>query len=323
MNDINVIEVDGLTKYYPEVQAVNRISFKVRQGQVVGFLGPNGAGKTTTLKMLTCFLPPTSGEARVAGHSISSDPTAVRRSIGYLPEHNALYDEMRVEEYLRFRATLKGVPWRLRQRYVQEAMDLCRLGDVKERIVSQLSKGYRQRVGLADTLVHKPPVLIFDEPTVGLDPAQIIEVRELIKQLARNNTVLLSTHYLAEVEQICDHVVIIFEGEIVASDSLESMKRGPDGEVEDLETVFMRLTSEAAKNKEKKQAEKKKQADENEPESKKVGGQGGEGESGEGKSGEGEKRAGDEERGEPGREEAGKHEAGEDKDESNDEEAGR
>jgi ABC-2 type transport system ATP-binding protein len=245
MSDINVIEVKELAKYYPEVRAVDRISFKVKKGQVVGFLGPNGAGKTTTLKMLTCFLPPTSGGATVAGHRISQDPISVRRSIGYLPEHNALYDEMRVEEYLRFRATLKGVPWRLRRKYVNEAMMLCRLETVRDRVIAQLSKGFRQRVGLADTLVHKPPILILDEPTVGLDPAQIIEVRGLIKKLAKDNTVLLSTHYLSEVEQICDHVIIIFKGKIVAADTLKELCKQPDGSTEDLETVFMRLIDKA------------------------------------------------------------------------------
>ena len=242
MNDIKVIEVKNLTKWYPDLLAVDHISFSVEKGQVVGFLGPNGAGKSTTLKMLTCFLPPTSGEAWVNGQSIAGDPTAVRRSIGYLPEHNALYEEMRVAEYLTFRATLKDVPWLLRRRYVREAMEACGLEDVADRVIGHLSKGYRQRVGLADTLVHKPPVVILDEPTVGLDPAQIIDVRALIKRLAENNTVLLSTHYLAEVEQICDHVVIIHHGKVVAADSLENLCRRPDGTREDLESVFMRLT---------------------------------------------------------------------------------
>ncbi len=245
-SDKAVIEVRDLTKWYPQVLAVDNVSFSVKQGQVVGFLGPNGAGKTTTLKMLTCFLPPTSGEAWVAGHSIAEDPAGVRRSIGYLPEHNALYEEMRVAEYLRFRATLKGVPWLLRRRYVDEAMEQCGLTEVRDRVIGHLSKGYRQRVGLADTLVHKPPVLILDEPTVGLDPAQIVEVRGLIKRLAQENTVLLSTHYLAEVEQICDWVVIIHQGRIVASDSLENLRRKPDGTQASLEEVFMRLTGSEA-----------------------------------------------------------------------------
>ncbi len=241
-SDKAVIEVRDLTKWYPQVLAVDNINFSVKQGQVVGFLGPNGAGKTTTLKMLTCFLPPTSGEAWVAGHSIAEDPAGVRRSIGYLPEHNALYQEMRVAEYLRFRATLKGVPWLLRRRYVDEAMEQCGLTDVRDRVIGHLSKGYRQRVGLADTLVHKPPVVILDEPTVGLDPAQIVDVRALIKRLAQENTVLLSTHYLAEVEQICDWVVIIHRGRIVATDSLENLTRQPDGSQATLEEVFMSLT---------------------------------------------------------------------------------
>ena len=256
MSDINVIEVEGLSKWYPEVLAVDRVSFTVKRGQVVGFLGPNGAGKTTTLKILTCFMPPTSGQAWVAGHDISKDPDGVRRSIGYLTEHNALYEEMRVAEYLRFRATLKGVPWRIRRKYVDEAMELCRLGEVKDRVIAHLSKGYRQRVGLADTLVHKPPVLIFDEPTVGLDPAQIIEVRALIKKLAQHNTVLLSTHYLAEVEQICDHVVIIHKGRVVAAESLEKLCTGPDGKPVSLEAAFMRLTGGTEGEKGKKEEKK-------------------------------------------------------------------
>lgn len=247
MSDISVIEVVDLTKWYPELLAVDRISFKVQQGQVVGFLGPNGAGKTTALKILTCFMPPTSGQAMVAGYDILKDPEGVRRSIGYLPEHNALYEEMRVVEYLRFRGSLKGVPWRLRQRYVDEAMEMCRLKDVQDRIIGHLSKGYRQRVGLADTLVHKPPVLIFDEPTVGLDPAQIIEVRALIKKLAQDNTVLLSTHYLAEVEQICDQVIVINKGRIAAAKSLTELCQGPSGQPQSLERVFMELTGMVSK----------------------------------------------------------------------------
>jgi len=244
MNDVNVIEVSNLTKWYPDVLAVNRVSFSVKKGQVVGFLGPNGAGKTTTLKILTCFLPATSGDAWVGGQSVSQDPAGVRRRIGYLPEHNALYEEMGVEEYLRFRASLKGVPWRLRRQYVEEALESCRLTEVRHRAVGHLSKGYRQRVGLADTLVHKPPLLILDEPTVGLDPGQIIEVRALVKEVAKNNTVLLSTHYLAEVEQICDHVVIIHRGVVVANDSVESVRRRPDGSTASLESVFMELIAE-------------------------------------------------------------------------------
>ncbi len=242
MSEIRVIEVKDLTKYYPEVLAVNRANFSVGKGQVVGFLGPNGAGKTTTLKMLTCFMPPTSGEAWVCGCSISADPTGVRRNIGYLPEHNALYEEMRVREYLTFRAALKGVEWRLRRSWVNEAVETCRLEEMADRVIGHLSKGFRQRVGLADTLVHKPPVLIFDEPTVGLDPAQIIEVRSLIKKLSEKNTVLLSTHYLSEVEQICDHVVVITDGKVVAADSLENLTRSPDGGKISLEEVFLDLT---------------------------------------------------------------------------------
>lgn len=242
MSDSEVIRVDGLTKEYPETTAVNRISFTVSRGEVVGFLGPNGAGKTTTLKMLTCFMPATSGSASVAGYDVATQSLQVRKSIGYLPEHNAVYDEMRVSEYLRFRAALKKVPWGRRRANVDDAIQMCGLGGVAQRVIGQLSKGYRQRVGLADTVVSKPPVVILDEPTSGMDPGQIVEVRELIRHLGKKNTVLLSTHHLPEVEHICDRVVIIDQGRIVLDATMDEVHQGPDGEERSLEEVFLNVT---------------------------------------------------------------------------------
>ncbi len=242
MSNSEVIRIEGLTKEYPETVAVDRISFSVSRGEVVGFLGPNGAGKTTTLKMLTCFMPATSGNATVAGFDIATQSLQVRRSIGYLPEHNAIYDEMRVAEYLRFRAALKKVPWRKRGEYVDEAIHMCGLKEVAQRVVGQLSKGYRQRVGLADTVVSKPPVLILDEPTSGMDPGQIVEVRELIRHLGKENTVLLSTHHLPEVEHICDRVVIIDRGRIVLDATLAEIRKSPEGKKRSLEEVFLDVT---------------------------------------------------------------------------------
>jgi ABC-2 type transport system ATP-binding protein len=239
MSDSDVIRVERLTKAYPEVTAVDEISFTVGRGEVVGFLGPNGAGKTTTLKMLTCFMPATGGQAWVNGFDIFTQSLQVRRSIGYLPEANALYEEMGVREYLRFRARLKKVPWGKRVQYVDEAIQLCALGNVAERTIGHLSKGYRQRVGLADTLVGKPPMLFLDEPTSGLDPQQIVEVRELIKRLSQENTILLSTHTLPEVEQICSRVIIINRGRIAMDDRLESVCRDAEGRPRSLEDVFI------------------------------------------------------------------------------------
>jgi ABC-2 type transport system ATP-binding protein len=247
MSDSDVIRVEGLTKSYPEVTAVDAISFSVGRGEVVGFLGPNGAGKTTTLKMLTCFMPATSGQAWVSGHDIFTESLRVRRSIGYLPEANALYEEMRVTEYLRFRAGLKKVPWGKRRSNVAEAIQLCGLERVADRTIGHLSKGYRQRVGLADTLVAKPPVLIFDEPTSGLDPQQIVEVRELIRKLAHENTILLSTHTLPEVEQICDRVIIIHRGRIVMDGRIGDVRRGKDGQERSLEEVFIEAIGDPAR----------------------------------------------------------------------------
>ncbi|HTR04030.1 MAG TPA: ATP-binding cassette domain-containing protein [Thermoanaerobaculia bacterium] len=211
-----MIEVQGLSKRYPTRLAVDDVSFSVRQGEIVGFLGPNGAGKTTTMRVLTGFLPPTSGSARVAGHDVVAQSSEARAALGYLPESAATYPEMRVDEYLAFRARLEGVATgQLRER-VNEALGQCLLAEVRHRRIENLSKGFRQRTALAGALVHQPPVLILDEPTIGLDPVQIIKIRETIRELGRDRAVLLSTHILPEVEAVCDRVLIIDRGRIVA-----------------------------------------------------------------------------------------------------------
>ena len=220
------IEVRDLTKWYGNTLALDGASFTVEKGQIVGFLGPNGAGKSTTLRILTGYLPATSGEARVNGHDVLLESLAVRASIGYMPENVPLYPEMRVEEYLRFRAGLKNVPPKDRRTAVERVIDRCRLEDVRRRLVGQLSKGFRQRVGLAESLIADPPVLILDEPTIGLDPAQIQEVRHLIKSLGEKHTVLLSSHMLTEVEKTCSHVVIVAQGRIAKTGSLAEMRKG-------------------------------------------------------------------------------------------------
>jgi ABC-2 type transport system ATP-binding protein len=220
-----MIKVSGVTKKYPARLAVDNISFDVGRGEIVGFLGPNGAGKTTTMRMLTGYLPMNAGTIEVAGYDVVTHPQEVRRRVGYLPESCPLYPDMRVDEYLRFRAELKGVKPAARKAKINEVKEQCGLTDVGKRIIGQLSKGYRQRVGLADSLVHDPELLVLDEPTVGLDPYQIRQVRELIKQLAKQHTILLSTHILPEVEAICERILIINDGQIVASDTEENLHR--------------------------------------------------------------------------------------------------
>ena len=220
-----MIKVSGVTKKYPARLAVDDISFEVSRGEIVGFLGPNGAGKTTTMRMLTGYLSMSAGKIEVAGYDISTHPQEVRRRIGYLPENCPLYPEMRVDEYLRFRAELKGVKSAARKVKINEVKELCGLTEVGKRIIGQLSKGYRQRVGLADSLVHDPDLLILDEPTVGLDPYQIRQVRELIKNLAEKHTILLCTHILPEVEAVCERILILNEGKIVASDTATNLHR--------------------------------------------------------------------------------------------------
>jgi ABC-2 type transport system ATP-binding protein len=235
-----MIQVEQLTKYFGPVMAIDRISFEVERGEVVGFLGLNGAGKTTTMRILTGYLPATSGIAKVAGYDVMTDSLNVRRHIGYLPESVPLYGEMRVEEYIAYRAKLKGVPRKGRTAHIDYCLDRCRLQAVRRRLLSTLSKGYRQRVGLADAMVHDPDIFILDEPTSGLDPQQIRETLALIKELGGRHTVLLSTHILPEVEAICERVIIIDKGHIGLSQRLDEIEaqsaivievRGPGDQV--------------------------------------------------------------------------------------------
>lgn len=214
-----MIEVSHLTKRYARHTAVSDISFEVQRGEIVGFLGPNGAGKTTTLRMLTGYLPPTSGTAKIAGKDIFRESLAARSKIGYMPENVPLYDDMRVKEYLKFRAQLKGLSGSHGRTRVSDVIETCGLKSVRRKMIKTLSKGYRQRVGLADALVHDPELLILDEPTNGLDPNQIRHIRGLIKRLAETHTVLISTHILHEVEMICNRVIIIDGGKIKATDT--------------------------------------------------------------------------------------------------------
>jgi ABC-2 type transport system ATP-binding protein len=218
-----MIQVENLTKRYAGVTAINDLSFEVEKGEIVGFLGPNGAGKSTTMKILTSYLPATSGRARIAGFDVFEQSIEARKRIGYLPENTPLYTDMRVGEYLRYRANLKGVPGRKVKSNVGDVIELTNLREVERKLIGALSKGYRQRVGLADALVHDPDLLILDEPTIGLDPNQIRQVRELIKNLGGKRTVLISTHILPEVEMMCSRVIVIHKGKIRASDTAENL----------------------------------------------------------------------------------------------------
>ena len=228
-----MIDVTNLTKWYGRVLAVDDVSFHVEKGSIVGFLGPNGAGKSTTLKIITCYLSATSGTVTVGGHNVLTDSLAVRREIGYMPEAVPLYPEMRVREYLLFRAALREVPTKRRRLAVAEAAERCWLSkpeDMMRRRLDELSRGYKQRVGLADVLLHDPPVLVLDEPTIGLDPAQIRDMRKLITSLQGDHTVILSSHILAEVQQTCDHLIFICGGRVRATgtpDELRKRVRGP------------------------------------------------------------------------------------------------
>jgi len=224
MSNSWIIEVENLTKRYAGNTAVEGITFSVQRGEIVGFLGPNGAGKSTTMRILACFLPATSGTARVAGYDVFTQADAVRRRIGYMPENNPLHLDMRVREYLKFRARLKGLGIGRSRARVEVVMEQCGLTDVSRRIIGHLSKGYRQRVGLADALVHEPELIILDEPTIGLDPHQIRSVRQLIKDLARDHTVLISTHILSEVEMTCNRVLIMHQGKILAADTTQNLQ---------------------------------------------------------------------------------------------------
>jgi ABC-2 type transport system ATP-binding protein len=218
-----MIEAEKLTKYFQKVAAIENVSFTVEKGEIVGFLGPNGAGKTTTMRILTGFLPPSSGTARVAGYDILADSLQVRRRIGYLPENVPLYTDMKVAGYLDFVAEVKGMERRQRRRKIGEIMEKCRIVEVQRMLIGALSRGYRQRVGIAQALLNDPEVLILDEPTVGLDPKQIIEIRQLIKELSGQSTIILSTHILPEASMICQRVIIINDGHIIAVDTPENL----------------------------------------------------------------------------------------------------
>jgi ABC-2 type transport system ATP-binding protein len=220
-----MIEVENLTKRYAAARAVNEVSFSVQRGEIVGLLGPNGAGKSTIMRVLSCFMPATSGTVRVAGFDVFTQADEVRRRIGYMPENNPLHRDLRVREYLQFRASLKGLRRSVARERVETVMQQCGLSDVRKRIIGQLSKGYQQRVGLADALVHEPELIILDEPTIGLDPNQIRAVRQLIKDLAGRHTVLLSTHILPEVEMTCSRVLILRQGQILADDTPENLQQ--------------------------------------------------------------------------------------------------
>jgi ABC-2 type transport system ATP-binding protein len=229
-----MIEVKNLTKVYRDFVAVKDVSFKAENGSILGFLGPNGAGKTTTMRIITGFMPATAGTVLIDGLDIFSQSLEARRKIGYLPESPPLYTDMRVESYLRFVAKLRGVPRAKIESALDHVLEVCGLTDMARRICGQLSKGYRQRVGLAQALIHDPPVLVLDEPTIGLDPRQIHEIRGLIHHLAGNRTVVLSTHILPEVSQICDKVVIIADGHIVLEEYLKQLPTGTS-----LEDIFL------------------------------------------------------------------------------------
>jgi ABC-2 type transport system ATP-binding protein len=224
-----MITVKSLTKRYARTLAVDHISFEVQKGQIVGFLGPNGAGKTTTMRILTCFLPPSEGSANVAGFDVLEQPMEVKKRIGYLPESPPVYPEMEVREYLSFVGKLKGMSGASLAKRVIEVGERCAIADVQNKLIGKLSKGYRQRVGLAQAIIHNPDVLILDEPTAGLDPKQINETRDLIKSLAGDHTIILSTHILPEVEQTCEQVIIINKGKVVATDTVHNLQNRARG----------------------------------------------------------------------------------------------
>ena len=230
------IQIQNLTKKYSRAggtdqRAVDAISFSVQPGEIVGFLGPNGAGKSTTMKMLTGYLTPTEGTATVASHDILTDPMAVRRSVGYLPEHNPLYLDMYVTEFLRFAGSLHGMGGHTLTQRINEVVDLVGLSNERGKLIGQLSKGYRQRVGLAQAFLHNPPVLILDEPTTGLDPNQLADIRAVIREVGKDKTVLFSTHIMQEVEALCNRVVIINKGQLVANNSLAELRNQQSGEL--------------------------------------------------------------------------------------------
>jgi ABC-2 type transport system ATP-binding protein len=233
------IQVNHLSKRYGSQWAVNDLSFEIPTGEIVGFLGPNGAGKSTTMKILTGYIPATSGEAVVCGFNLNTDSLSVRKRVGYLPEHNPLYLDMYVTEYLQFSAGMAGVS--SIKTAVEKAIDLTQLSPERNKKIGQLSKGYRQRVGLAQALIHDPEVLILDEPTSGLDPNQVVEMRNVIKNLGKNKTVLLSTHIMQEVEAMCSRVILLNHGKIIADNTLEGLKQTSPND--SLETIFRNLTN--------------------------------------------------------------------------------
>jgi ABC-2 type transport system ATP-binding protein len=237
-----VIEVQHLTKRYGRVTAVDDVSFRVERGEILGFLGPNGAGKTTTMRILTGYMPATEGKAIVAGFDVFDQPIEAKRRTGYLPETPPLYPDMTVNEYLQFVAKIKGVLAADRRSRVRMAMERTRIDDMADRLCSKLSKGYRQRVGLAQALIHNPEVLILDEPTAGLDPKQIIETRQLIKELAGDHTIIISTHILPEVSQTCQRVVIINKGHVVAVDTPDNLTARLRGS----ETMYLKIDANGA-----------------------------------------------------------------------------
>lgn len=233
------IKIQNLTKVYGQQKALNNIGFEISKGEIVGFLGPNGAGKSTTMKILSGYLKPTGGTATLNGVDVDTESKEIKRHIGYLPEHNPLYLDMYVEEFLNFVGSLYGFSKSQLKERTEEIIKKVGLGPEKHKKIAQLSKGYRQRVGLAQALIHNPDVLILDEPTTGLDPNQLVEIRELIKQVGKDKTVILSTHIMQEVEAICDRVIIINHGEIVADAALSEIKK----EGNSLEAIFRKLTS--------------------------------------------------------------------------------
>ena len=237
-----MIRAEKLTKYYGDLAAVRDVTFHVPEGEIVGFLGPNGAGKSTVMKILSCFMPATSGKATVAGHDVFWDSLAARRSLGYMPESVPLYKDMRVSEYLRYRGKIKGIYGRDLNRRLAHTLERCWLRDVDRQLIGTLSKGYRQRVGLADAMIHDPKVLILDEPTIGLDPTQIRSVRDLIRELKEKHTILLSTHILPEVEMTCDRVIIIHQGRVVTSSTLSELGRQMAGKA----VLLAQITGDAA-----------------------------------------------------------------------------
>ena len=244
--DTIMISTKNVTKYFGGFQALKDISFEINKGEIVGFLGQNGAGKTTLMRILTSYLPATSGEVKIGGNDVTENSLAVRRKIGYLPETPPLYSNMTVKDYLKFAAQMKDVPRRQQHKQIERVLEECNIGDVKNRTIDNLSKGYRQRVGIAQAIINEPEVLILDEPTSGLDPVQNLQVRKLIKSLRHERTVIISTHILSEIEQIAQRVLIIRSGQIIVDESLDLLlksQRGAQCAESTLEDVFIRLHS--------------------------------------------------------------------------------